>query len=231
MGGYFARKAAIAASREACARGIRLAAPGRRCEEVSATGPALPLPGVVRSYLRRAAATAARRRFGRARDLAHNPAGLRIVLAHRVLTDVDKAPAIDRHSVPLRRIEGTDHVAGLIDMDHRRRSHAAIGQRRIQLGLKLDIGEVVRPVQDPDVVVFVDGEAGHATHLPFVRKRFGPVRIEPESGRGLRLRIHRQQAYGHPSGEQATVHEPSTECPDYMPVAAFPVRLRVASQD
>ena len=148
-----------------------------------ATGPALPRPGNV-SCRQRGVAAPARRPLRRARNFADHFTGLGIVLADRVLSDVNEPFAVDRHAVSLGRIEGTDDVTGLVDVDHRRRPHAAIGKRRSQFGLKLDIRQIVRPIEDPNVIVLIHGQPGDASHLPLVRQGFGPVRIELKLWRG-----------------------------------------------
>ena len=146
-------------------------------------------PAAARNAGRRCALTAAAALpLGRAGHLADNLAGLRIVFADRVLSDVDEPLAVHIHAVPLRRIERTDDVAALVEVNHRRRPDAAARQRRRQLGVELDVREIVRAVQHPDVVVPVDGKARDAAHLPLVGQRFGPVGIELVARRGRCLR-------------------------------------------
>ena len=132
--------------------------------------------------------TAARLPVGRARDLSNNFASLRIIFTDRVLSDVDKPFAVHIHAVPLRRVERPDDVAVLVDVDHRGRPDAAIRNRRRELGLELDICQIVRTVVHPDVVVLVHGQARDASHLPLVRQRLRPVGIEFVAGHGLRMR-------------------------------------------
>ena len=154
-----------------------------------ATGPALPWPLThpIRGLFVERLPVGIFRDMGDGRQ--HLP-GLRVVLAHGVLTDIDEPLFVDRHAVTLRRVERSDHVAGLVEVNHRRRMGAANRQRRILLRVNLDRHEIVGPVQHPDVVVLVDGQAGDASHLPFVRQRLRPVGIELEAGRGRLLGSH-----------------------------------------
>ena len=126
---------------------------------------------------------AAALRLRDARNLLEQLAGLGIVLANGVhpsdaVPEVDESFAVDRHAMPLRRIEGADHVAVLVDVDHRWRPDAAVGDGRAQLRFQLHISQVVGTVVDPDVVVLIHRQPGDAADLPFVRHRLGPVRIE-----------------------------------------------------
>src|SRR2546428_13289178 len=104
--------------------------------------------------------------------------------------------------MPLRRVEGADHVAFLIEVDHRRRPLAAIGNRRIQLRLELNIRQIVGTIERPDAIVLVHGETGNAADLPVVRQRLWPIRIELEFWRRFRRRSSkrakksRAQEYG-----------------------------------
>ena len=168
--------------------GLRPAARGVRNP---ATGPALPWPGTW------ADATAIGRPppggLSGVRGTSRNDfAGVRIVFADRILSDVDEPFAVHRHAVPLRRIEGTDDHAVLIDVDHGRWPHAAIGQRRSQLRLQLNVGQIVRAIEYPDVVVLIHRQSRDAPHLPFVRQRLRPIRIEFELRRGLLLPAQRE---------------------------------------
>ena len=74
------------------------------------------------------------------------------------------------------------------DVDHRRRVDATVGNRRIQLRLKFDTCEIVRTIVNPNVVVFVNGQARDATHLPLAGQGLGPAHIDFEFRRGFRLR-------------------------------------------
>ena len=165
----------------------------------------------------------ARLRLGRARHFADHLAGLRIVFADGVLPDVDEPFAVHRHAVPLRRIEGTDDVAVLVDVDHRGRPDAAIGERRSQLRLELDIGQIVRTIQHPDVVVLIHGQPRDAAHLPLVRQGFGPVRIELELGRGFLLRGSFLRAQRRPQDQQS---EAGQHCESPAPYSSVAVHDR-----
>jgi len=135
-----------------------------------------------------ASTTGAGLSVGSARNFGDYLAGFGVVFADSVLADVDETLAVDGHAVALRGVERADDVAGFIEVNHRRRADAAIGNGRVELGFELDVGEVVGTVQDPDVVVFVHGQAGDASELPFVGEGLGPVGIELEFGRGGGLR-------------------------------------------
>ena len=92
----------------------------------------------------------------------------------------------------LGRIEGADDGAVLVDVDHRGRADAAIGQRRRELRFEFDIGKIVGTIQHPDVVVLIDGEARDASELPLVWQGLGPVRIVLELWNCRRLRFETQ---------------------------------------
>src|SRR5437762_6913642 len=149
------------------------------------------------------------RRLGYVRYFCDDLAGLRIVLPNGVLSDVYESLIVHIHAVSLRRIKRSDDVALLIEMDHRRRMHTAIGDSGIQLGLELDSGQIVRTVQDPDVIVLIDGQPGHAAELPLVREWFGPIRIEFVLWRGLRLTLRAHT--GKESNTEGQQAEASTQ--------------------
>ena len=110
------------------------------------------------------------------RDLANQLAGLRVVLADGVLSEIGEALAVDVHPVPLRRVERSEHGAVLRDMDHRRWPRAAIGGAGLRL--ELEVRQIVRPVVHPDrVVIRRDREAGDAAHLPFAGQLLRPARV------------------------------------------------------
>ena len=150
-----------------------------------------------------AAAAAARLRLGHARQFLHQHAGLRVVLADRVRADVDEALAVHVHAMPLHRVERADHGAVLVDVDQRGRTAAAVGGRRIESRVPFDVERVVRTVQHPDVVVLVDREPGDAAHLPLVRQRLRPGRIEDVAGRRLRVGGRGEIAWCDVGREQA----------------------------
>jgi hypothetical protein len=94
---------------------------------------------------------------GSAGNFGDHFAGLLIVFADRVLPEIGEAFAIHGHPVPLRRIEGADDAAALVDVNHRGRADAAVGNGRIQFRLKLDVSKIVGAIIYPNVVVLVDG--------------------------------------------------------------------------
>ena len=55
-------------------------------------------------------------------------------------------------------------------------------------GIELNFAQVVGTIEHPHVVVLIHGQPCDAAHLPFVRQRLGPVRIELILWRGWRLR-------------------------------------------
>src|SRR5439155_4045316 len=58
--------------------------------------------------------------------------------------------AVHGHTVPLRRIEGTDHVALLVEMDHRGRPHTAVCDP--DLRLQLNISEIIGTIHEPKLL-------------------------------------------------------------------------------
>ena len=140
-----------------------------------------------------AATAAARLIFRRTRHLGQKLARLRIVFAHRIqpvhgIPNVDESFAVHRHAVPLRRIERADHIAFLVDVNHRRRPRAAIRARYFPA--QFHIPQIVRPIEHPNVVVLIDREPRNAAHLPFIRQRLRPVSIKLVLRRSQRLRAH-----------------------------------------
>src|ERR1019366_100557 len=121
-----------------------------------------------------------------ARDFGDYFAGFGIVFTNGVLADVDETLAVDGHAVALGGVEGADYVAVLVEVNHRRGADATVGEGRGEFGFELDVGEVVGAIEHPDVVVFIDGEAGDSAELPFVGEGLGPIGIELEFGRGSR---------------------------------------------
>ena len=183
-----------------------------------ATGPALPSPGVTLREGRLGKRLAVRR-LGYVRHGHQHLAGLGVVLADRVLPKVDESLFVHRHAMPLRRVKGADDVSVLVagaimpgDVDHRRRVDATIGNRRIQLRFDFDGCEIVRTIVDPNVVVLIHGQAGHAAHLPLVGQGLGPARIDFELRRRLRLRGRcRRQEKGETKAKRACTN-PFVSC-------------------
>src|SRR6185503_16635373 len=89
-------------------------------------------------------------------------------------------------AVALGRVKGAKYVPVLADVAHRRRPRAAISRRRRQLRVELDVGQIVRTVEHPDVIVPVDGESRDTADFPLVGKGLGPFGIVLVSRRGLR---------------------------------------------
>ena len=80
--------------------------------------------------------------------------GLRIVLVNAVksvdrIAGVNESFGVHGHAVSLRRIDVADHVAFSIEVNQRWRQLAAIGNRRIQFRLELNIGQIVRDDRTP----------------------------------------------------------------------------------
>jgi hypothetical protein len=71
--------------------------------------------------------------------------------------------------------------------------------------MQLDVGEIVRTVQHPHVVVLVHRQASDAADLPLVWQRLRPIRIELVAWRRRRLRRNAdtqgQQAKADRNGE------------------------------
>ena len=112
--------------------------------------------------------------LGRTRHLGENFARSRIVLANRILADVDEPLVVDVHAVPLRGIERSDEVARPVELQHRRRAGAALGNRWRQFRQQFHVRQIVGSVEYPDVTFRVHGEPGNAAELPVVRQRFRP---------------------------------------------------------
>ena len=73
------------------------------------------------------------------------------------------------------------HVAVVVELEHGRRSHAAVDRHR-RIGLGLDLAGVERggAVHNPDVVAFVDRDADGRPDDPVVGQRIGPQRVDLE---------------------------------------------------
>ena len=88
------------------------------------------------------------------------------------------------------------------ELQHRRRRDAAACLGRGLLCALLVVDQRGGPMDDPDVVLAVDGDAGDLAEDPFVGQRLGPVRIDGELGRlGVGLRGDRS-AGGDECGSQ-----------------------------
>jgi hypothetical protein len=120
-----------------------------------------------------------------AREFQHLP----VVLA--VARDPDESPGIDVDAVlvagPVVAGAGpsprAQHAAGGVELQHRRRRHAALRLRRIERGAGFVLGQAARTLQHPDVIVGVDRHAAHLAEDPVVRQRSRPRRIDMKGGR------------------------------------------------
>jgi hypothetical protein len=70
-----------------------------------------------------------------------------------------------------------------VELEDGRRRCAAERARRIQRCAALVLGQGPRPLDDPDVIVAIDRDAGGLTDEPVVRQGLGPPRIDLELGR------------------------------------------------
>ena len=117
-----------------------------------------------------------------------------------VAADPDVALVVDRDAVvrigPLvpfaRAAPVPHHVALRVELEHRRRRHAAV-DRHLRVGRRLDLPGVERggAVHDPDVVAVVHRYAYGRTNHPVVGQRPGPQRVDLEDrspGQPLGLR-------------------------------------------
>ena len=118
---------------------------------------------------------------------------------------IDEDAVVRRRPFELAALARTapvaDQVAVRIELEHRRRRNAALGERRILRGADLvDRAEGAWrvPVDDPDVIAGVDRDADRRAEDPVVRQRLGPERID------LEARRHRSVA-GHVGGLGAAV--------------------------
>ena len=74
-----------------------------------------------------------------------------------------------------------DHLAVLIELDHDGRGLAAGAHRRLLLLVELFLGQGLRQVGDPDVVLAVDEHAGDRAHDPVIGELLRPGGIDRES--------------------------------------------------
>jgi hypothetical protein len=75
---------------------------------------------------------------------------------------------------------GAQQIAVGIELEHRRRGHAAFRARRGERCTLLVVGERARTMDHPDVALAVDGDAADLAEDPVVRQRFWPGRIDRE---------------------------------------------------
>ena len=121
---------------------------------------------------------------------------LRVVTA--VAADPDVPLVVDRDAVvrlgPLVALAGAapgvQQVAGLIELEDRRRRNAAL-LRRLRIGRRAHLRPLVQghaaAVDDPDVILRIDRHADRRAEQPVVRQRLRPHRIDlkPRGHRGL----------------------------------------------
>src|SRR5262249_17498204 len=79
------------------------------------------------------------------------------------------------------------HLAVLIELDHRRRRHAAF-HVRCGCGALLARVERTRALVDPDVVLRIDRDAADGADDPVARQRLRPAWVDLEFRHGLRGR-------------------------------------------
>ena len=114
-----------------------------------------------------------------------------------VAADPHVALVVDRDAVVRRRphvrLVGRrsaprgDDVAGRIELDHRRRRHAALAQLRVRD--RADFGgrvERVVAMHDEHVIAIVHADADHVAEHPVIRQRLGPLRVDLEARRRAR---------------------------------------------
>ena len=108
-----------------------------------------------------------------------------------VAADPDVAFVVDRDAVvrngPVvtlpRSAPVADQIAGLIEFENGWRGFAALRDRRITCGVMLARFERPGPVDDPDVILRVDGHANGLTEYPMIRQWLRPQGIHFKSGR------------------------------------------------
>ena len=76
-----------------------------------------------------------------------------------------------------------DQIAGGVELENRRRRRAALRGRRIGRRVHLARLERAGAMDDPDVVLGIDGHADRLAENPFVRQRLRPQRIDFEARR------------------------------------------------
>ena len=71
-------------------------------------------------------------------------------------------------------------VAGLVEYEDRRRRHTALGARRIERGGFFVVGHRAWPLEHPDIVLRIDGDAADLAKDPVVGQWPRPIRVNPE---------------------------------------------------
>ena len=95
-----------------------------------------------------------------------------------------------------RAAPGLDQIALVVELHHGRRGHAAFIPRRGQRRALLVLAQRLRALDDPDVVLGVDGNPGHLAQDPAIGERLGPERIHDESGSETMGRLLRRDQAG-----------------------------------
>jgi hypothetical protein len=78
-------------------------------------------------------------------------------------------------------------LAILIQFDNFRATNAAVDPRRVAVAADLIAFGRGGAIQEPDVVLVVDVDAGDLLHAPPIGQQFGPERIDFEDGRAVRI--------------------------------------------
>jgi hypothetical protein len=133
-------------------------------------------------------------------ELVDVPAGLDIVADpdEIIVVDEDAVAVIAPLVIGAVAAPALHHLAGLVELDHRRRRHAAdhIGRGR---GALLAGIERAGALVDPDMVLRIDGDAADGADDPVPRQRLRPCRVDQEF---RRLRQRRPQQRGDGEGDQ-----------------------------
>src|ERR1700719_1935160 len=139
-------------------------------------------------------------------ELVDVPTGLDVV------ADPDEIVVVDEDSVPVVTpfVIGTvptpalHHLAGLVELDHRRRRHTADHVRRRRRALLAGV-ERAWTLVDPDMVLRVDEDAADGANDPVARQRLRPGWVDLEF---WRLRQGRLQQHG---GHEANQSDPASD--------------------
>ena len=107
-----------------------------------------------------------------------------------VAADPDEALVVDTDAVfvlrPVvalaRAAPGPRKLAVLIELHDGGSRRTAPAGRRIERSRLLVIGEAFRPLDHPDMVLRIDGDAGRLTHDPIVGQGLRPRRIDLKAG-------------------------------------------------
>src|ERR1700677_94488 len=75
----------------------------------------------------------------------------------------------------------TEEVSFLVELEHWRRGHTALGGWGIRRGPDFHLLERVRAMNDPYVIVSIDGHPCDVSQNPMIRERLRPHRVNFES--------------------------------------------------